>query len=124
MKILLAENRPEVSSALKLILEEAAGLRVTTELRDSEELMQCIEFEHPDIMLVDWDLPGESGSSLLKKIRDKYSRPVIISLGSNTETMKLALDGGADGFISKSSLPQEVIATLIKCLEKKFPVYD
>jgi two-component system phosphate regulon response regulator PhoB len=124
MKIYLAENRSEVRSALKLVLEEAAGLKVNAEVNDSDELMDFIDFDCPDIILLDWDLRRISGPGLIRQIKDKYTRPVIISLTSEPETGKIAVNEGADGFICKTSLPQEVIATVIKCLEKKFPVYD
>jgi DNA-binding NarL/FixJ family response regulator len=124
MKILLAENQGDVRSALKLLLEEVAGVPVSMEVRNAEDLKTLAASDCPDIIVVDWDLPGSTGPELIDTLKQLWTKPLIITLGGTPEIEKKAMGKGVDGFICKGSLPQQVIATIIRCLEKRYPVYE
>jgi len=58
MRILLADNRSRVRFALRSLLEEQPGIVIVGEVSDCQELMAQAETDCPDLMLIDWDLPG------------------------------------------------------------------
>ena len=112
MRILLADDQPNVRSALRLLLEQEAGLTVVAEAENSKELISRLEADCPDLVLLDWELPGGKGAQLIPALRAKCSELVIIALSSRPEARRPALNAGADSFVSKGSPPQEVIAAV------------
>lgn len=108
-KILLADDYQYVRSALQLLLEQEEGLSVISGVGNSEELWETVKESCPDLLLIDWELPGNTGENMVKEIRENCSRLIIIVLSSRPEVRKTALNAGADGFISKGSSPREVI---------------
>lgn len=114
MHILLADDQPNVCSALRLLLEQEAGLSVTAEAGNSRELLATMEGDCPDLLLLDWELPSGKGAELIPALREKCPELVIIALSSRPEARQAALRAGADDFVSKGSPPQEVIAAVKK----------
>jgi DNA-binding NarL/FixJ family response regulator len=114
MKIILADDHPDVRSALQLLLEQEEGFSVTAKVANLEDLWMAVKNYCPDLLLLDWELPGSSGKELIEALRAKCSKLVIIVLSGNPEARNSALFAGADGFISKGSPPQEVISTVNK----------
>ena len=114
MRILLADDQPKVRSALRLLLEQEAGISVTAEVSDSKELLVCLERDCPDLVLLDWELPGGTGVELVAALRAQCPELVIIAMSSRPEARQAALKVGADSFVSKGSLPQTVIEAVKK----------
>ena len=114
MRILLADDQPKVCSALRLLLEQEADTIVLVEVGNSKELLAAVERDCPDLLLLDWELPGGKGAELIPALRAQCPELVIIALSSRPEARQAALKLGADDFVSKGSLPQEVVAALRK----------
>ncbi len=112
MRILLADDEPNVRSALRLLLEQEAGLTVVAEVENSKGLVSQLEADCPDLLLLDWELPGGKGGELIPALREKCPELVIIALSSRPEARRAALNAGAESFVSKGSPPQEVIAAV------------
>jgi len=114
MRVLLADDQPNVRSALRLLLEQEAGLTVVAEVENSKGLVSQLEADCPDLLLLDWELPSGKGAELIPTLREKCPELVIIALSSRPEARQAALRAGADDFVSKGSPPQEVIAAVKK----------
>ncbi|MDY6892760.1 MAG: response regulator transcription factor [Chloroflexota bacterium] len=114
MKILLADDQPNVRSALRLLLEQEAGLSITAEASNCRELLAAMEENCPDLLLLDWELPGDTDVELIPTLRAKCPELVIIALSSRPEARRAALNAGAENFVSKGSTPPEVIAAVKK----------
>jgi DNA-binding NarL/FixJ family response regulator len=112
MRILLADDQPEVCSALRLLLEQESGLEVVGEAAEIEELLAQIEATRPDLVLLDWELPGLNASSSLSALRSCCSRLVVVALSGRPEARRAALDAGADAFVSKGYPPERLLETL------------
>jgi DNA-binding NarL/FixJ family response regulator len=112
MRILLADDQPNVRSALRLLLEQEAGLTVVAEAEDSKELVSHFEVACPELVLLDWELPGGKSAELIPALRAKCPELAIIVLSSRPEAHRAALDAGAESFVSKGSPPQEVITSV------------
>jgi len=67
----------------------------------------------PDMVLLDLGLPDESGHSILKKLREWYSKPIIIlSVQSSEEDIVTALDNGANDYLVKPFRTGELLARI------------
>ena len=65
MHVLLADDQAEVRSALRFLLEQELGMRVVGEVAEVEALLAQNEVTQPDLVLLDWELPGAQSTDLL-----------------------------------------------------------
>jgi len=77
----------------------------------------------PDLILLDLGLPDESGHAVLKKLREWYTRPIIIlSVHSEEENIVKALDNGANDYLIKPFRTGELLARIRSSLRGSLPV--
>lgn len=119
MRVFLADDQAKVRSALRLLLEQEPGLRVVGEAAEAEELLVQVQATRPDLMLLDWELPGlalahsiRSGKQLLSVLHRYCPNLRVIALSGQLEARRAALAAGADAFVSKGDPPERLLATL------------
>jgi DNA-binding NarL/FixJ family response regulator len=105
LRVLIADHEPEVRQALRLVCEESLGLIVTAEAADGEELLTLLEITHPDILMVEWELPGMQFTDL------KNIHPKVVAIAKQLEARTQALKY-SDGFVYKGAPPHELITLL------------
>jgi DNA-binding NarL/FixJ family response regulator len=112
MRILLADDQPKVRLALRMLLKHETGIRVVGEAGDAENLLAQIRPTHPDLILLDWGLPGLSGIGSLPALRSNNPKLKVIVLSGRPEVRGKALTAGADAFVSKIDPPEQLLETL------------
>ena len=124
MRILVADDQTKVRSALKLLLEQELGLSVVGEASEVESLLAQMETIQPDLVLLDWELPGRQvGSSggletgLLATLRTSCPRLKVIALSGRPEARQVALTAGADAFVLKGDNPEQLMTTIRQLVE-------
>jgi DNA-binding NarL/FixJ family response regulator len=80
MHILLADDQPKVRFALRALLELEPGVRVVGEAVDVEELLARTEATCPDLVLLDWELPGLAAEGSLSALRGVCPGVSVIAL--------------------------------------------
>lgn len=112
MRVLLADDQWQVRSAIRLLLEQEPGFQVVGEAADATGLLLATTEKAPSLVLLDWELPGLPAGQLLRLLR--YERPLltIIAMSSRPEVARLALNAGADAFLSKSDPPERVLSII------------
>ncbi len=102
----------------------SAGLEAKG-LDDGVALWQALESETPSLIILDLNLPGEDGLSILRKLRedrDYHDIPVIIATARGSEFDRvLGLDGGADDYLSKPFGMMEMISRVKAVLRRYTP---
>ncbi|HLI71720.1 MAG TPA: response regulator transcription factor [Ktedonobacteraceae bacterium] len=110
-RILVVDDEREILRALQRNLS-AHGYDVFT-AESGEQAMEEITSHRPDLMLLDLGLPGMSGLEVCKKVRSASNLPIIVLSVKDTERDKvLALDLGADDYVSKPFGMDEVLARI------------
>ena len=71
MRITLADNRRKVRFALRALLEQQAEVNVVGEAVDAQNLLAQVAEICPDVILLDWELPGMAADDLLSALRRK-----------------------------------------------------
>jgi DNA-binding NarL/FixJ family response regulator len=115
MRIMLADNRPKVRFALRALLERQSGFEVVAEGADAQDLMAHAESNCPDLVLLDWELPGMAPRDLLAALRRYCPNVKIIALSGHLSVRREAMDTGADAFVSKGEPPDRLLSAIIDC---------
>lgn len=116
MRILLADDQASVRSALRLLLEQSLNGEIVGECADATSLLQTIAHAEPDVILLDWELPGLPAVQLMRLLRFEKPGVSIIALSSRPEASRQAVSAGVDAFVSKNA-PPEILQTAVKQLE-------
>jgi DNA-binding NarL/FixJ family response regulator len=112
MRVLLADDQAKVRSALRLLLEQQPDLKVLGEAVDAQGLLDWVSAVCPDVVLLDWELPGLQRSDALSILRARCPHLKVIALSGQPEARQAALAGGADAFVSKGDFPERLLTTL------------
>jgi two-component system, OmpR family, KDP operon response regulator KdpE len=108
-RILVVDDEIEITRALQRSLT-AHGYEVFA-VGNGEDALEDIARHRPDLMLLDLGLPGMSGLEVCRKVREHSNLPIIVLSVKDTERDKvLALDLGADDYVSKPFSINEVLA--------------
>jgi two-component system phosphate regulon response regulator PhoB len=121
--ILVIEDEPAIQELISVNLS-FAGHKVLRAF-DAEQAQTLIRAELPDLILLDWMLPGASGLTLAKKLRgEERTRqvPVIMLTAKGAEQDKVeGLNAGADDYITKPFSPKELMARIKAVLRRRAP---
>lgn len=112
--VLVVEDDRDIRDMLVFSLQRASYSVVETE--SAEQAMEKLGVLLPDIILVDWMLPGMEGPELVRRIRlDELTKdiPVIMLTARGEEADKLrGFDNGADDYLTKPFSPKELMARM------------
>lgn len=102
IRILIVDDHPVVRLGMKSLLSNHTDFEVVGEAETVKSALELIEQLRPDIVLLDIRLPGESGLDLLHQIQQFAAKVIILTSFDDEEHIRVALQGGAHGFILKS----------------------
>jgi two-component system phosphate regulon response regulator PhoB len=122
-RVLVVEDEPAIRELLKVSLE-SAGYRVEV-APDAESAQGAVRASPPDLLLLDWMLPGASGLSFARTLRaDPRTRelPVIMLTARSGEADKVAgLEAWVDDYVTKPFSPRELLARIKVLLRRTAP---
>ena len=118
--VLVVEDDQDIRDMLVFSFQRAGYSVVETE--DAEQALDKLGAILPEIMLVDWMLPGMEGPEFVKRIRkDELTQniPVIMLTARGEETDKLkGFDTGIDDYVTKPFSPKELLARMKALLRR------
>ena len=116
--ILVIDDEPAIRDMLQIALD-AAGFKVGL-AGDAKQAYPIIIDTPPDLILLDWMMPGTSGIELLRRLRrDEINVPVIMLTAKIEEASKISgLDSGADDYIAKPFSPRELVSRVKAILRR------
>jgi len=115
MRVPLADDQTKVRSALRLLPMHEPEVEIMGEVANSTVLLGWVKVVCPDLILLDWELPGLPGATLLSLLYDHCPRLQVIALSGRPEARKAALDAVADAFASKGDPPERLLAAMNAC---------
>lgn len=115
--ILVVEDDEALSNVLRSHLE-AEGYQVT-QVFDGPSALPAVEQYRPQLILLDWMLPGMDGLAICRRVRQSYLMPIIM-LTARTEEVDqlLGLEVGADDYIAKPFSIRQVLARVRAILRR------
>jgi two-component system phosphate regulon response regulator PhoB len=121
--VLVVEDEPQIQELVAVNLEHV-GHRVLR-ASSAEEAESAIRAELPDVLVLDWMLPGESGLAFARRLRaDERTRdlPIVMLTARAMEQDKLSgLEAGADDYLTKPFSPKELAARIKAVLRRRAP---
>ena len=121
--ILVIEDEEPISQLLAYNLQKE-GFSVSV-AADADEALLAIEERRPDLVLLDWMLPGTSGIELCRQIRTRPATreiPVIMLTARGEEEDRIrGLDVGADDYVTKPFSMSELVARMRAVLRRTAP---
>ena len=120
MHVLLADRLDNERAALKRLLDDDPELSVIAEAGAAEELLARLQESRPDLVLLDWDLPGLPPFTVMGALQCLQCPLKVIVFGENSDARQEALSAGADAFISKEE-PVEALLNTVRALCRLSP---
>ncbi|CEA08372.1 KDP operon transcriptional regulatory protein KdpE [Arthrobacter saudimassiliensis] len=122
MKILIADDDPQILRALRITLT-ARGYSVVTAVDGAGAVNAAVE-QHPDLYMIDLGLPGLDGLDVIHALRGWSRAPILVVSGRAGAADKVdALDAGADDYVTKPFSVDELLAR-IRALSRRVPHAD
>ena len=122
--VLIVDDEAPIREMIAVSLEMADYNYI--EAADAREAHALIVDKHPDLILLDWMLPGTSGVELARRLKKEEATadiPIIMLTAKVEEDNKIqGLEVGADDYITKPFSPRELVARLKAVLRRATPV--
>src|SRR4030042_1699023 len=119
IRVLIVDDMPQVRQDLIVLLQLSDEVEVVGEAGDGQEAIKQAELLNPDVVIMDMEMPILDGlqATFQIKQRNLAKRVVILSVHSDPEDIKRAIQAGADPFIKKASS----YSTLIESIRQNKP---
>lgn len=122
MKILIADDDPQILRALRITLA-AKGYEVVT-VPDGPSAIEVATSQRPDLLMLDLGMPGLDGIEVIHAVRGWSSAPILVVSGRTGAADKVeALDAGADDYVTKPFAIEELLARL-RALTRRLPEHE
>jgi two-component system response regulator NreC len=121
ISIVLIDDHAVVRSALRMLLELEEGFEVVAEGGDAESAARYAGAHRPDVLVLDLNLPDESGLAAIPRIRERCpeTKIVVLTMSENTEFVREALKAGVHGYILKETAEEELIKAVSLAAQSK-----
>ncbi len=111
VRIVLADDHVVVRSALRMLLEAEPEFEVVSEAGDAEEAARKVRGHHPQVLVLDVNMPGGSGLAAVPKIREESpeTQIVVLTMQSEPAFAREAMQAGALGYVLKEAADAELV---------------
>lgn len=117
--IFLAEGEKHVREALRLMLEHQTDFEIVGEASTAENTLAQVCQLPPDVILLDWNLPGLHPQRLFSALRQCCPETLILATSVKPEQESIAMKFGADAFLLKQLPPDQFVSALITAVNQK-----
>jgi DNA-binding NarL/FixJ family response regulator len=114
IRVLIADDRPQVRESLQALLETQDGILVVGLARDGREAISLVESLRPTVVLMDLEMPNLDGLAATAFLKAGTQPPGIIALTMHEQPWAeaSARRAGADDFVGKSARPEILVQAI------------
>lgn len=111
IQVVLADDHPAIRSHLKRVLQRASDIAVIGEASDGLQTIKIVMDLEPDVVILDFEMPGLNGIETTNKLREEgFSASILIITSHNDAHMIIPLFKlGVDGFVVKDEALRQVV---------------
>lgn len=108
--VLVADDHTIVRTGIRHVLESEPGFEVVGEAATGSEAVALAGKLHPDVVVLDISMPGESGLQVAARLRERSPEPriLILSMHDNAEYVLESMRAGAHGYLLKDTAATEL----------------
>ena len=114
VRVGIADDHPITRTALRAYLDEQDGIQVVAEAASGREAIDLVRTHAVDVLLLDLDMPGQSGIDALTMIKAKADHVAVLVLSGYPEHQYAVplIRNGASGYLNKACEPSEITAAI------------
>ena len=119
VRVLLVEDNEVYRSTLELLLHGREGIEIAGSVADGRDAAAAAERLDPDVVLMDFRLPGLDGAEATAAVRARASRAAILCLTAEAtaDDREAVLSAGAAGLIEKGGPTDELVQAILSATE-------
>ena len=125
LKIVIADDHPMLLKGLKHSLTSENEIEIIGEASDGQKALSMIMDMHPDIAILDYDMPFYNGLQILEFVREKSlsTKIIFLTMHQDPEIFDKAVSLDANGFLLKVSIDSEIIKA-VKTVQQGGKYFD
>ncbi len=114
IRVVIADDHHLIRQGLRDLLSKETDIQVVAEATDGQDVMDTIRRIRTDVIVMDVEMPGIGGIEATKRIRASFSeiQVVMMSMHSDPDLIRKALDNGARGYVLKKSAGEELVKAI------------
>lgn len=114
IKVLIVDDHAVVRLGLNTLLSDEKEITIVGEAANAEQAMLQIELQHPDVVILDIQIPGKNGIDVCKDIVRLHptTKIVMLTSHSNDEFITQAIRAGASGYVLKQVGNEELLRAI------------
>ncbi len=114
IKIVIADDHAIVRRGLRQLLEGEDGFDVVGEAEDVEAARRFVRGHHPDVLVLDLNMPGEPSIEAIPKLREEFpdTQIVVLTMQNEPAYARTALGAGVLGYVLKESADAELVEAI------------
>jgi len=114
VRILLADDHPIVREGLRTLLETQPDFEVIAECANGEEAVHMVTQLHPDVLLLDLEMPVMDGVETIRRLSQQPNMPriIVFTAFDDDERIIHAIQAGANGYLLKDAPREEIFKAI------------
>jgi two-component system, NarL family, response regulator NreC len=114
LRVVIADDHAVVRRGLRQLLEAEAGLEVVAEAGDVDSALRYVRGHHPDVLVLDLNMPGRSTLEAIPEIRQQAPsvRIVVLTMQDEPAYAREALSAGVLGYVLKEAADSELVEAI------------
>jgi DNA-binding NarL/FixJ family response regulator len=111
IQVLLVDDHPVVRNGVRGLLEKAVDIKIVGEASNGADALRLTGEVHPDILLLDMELPDMQGTQVAQQVQRQFPNVKILALSAHDDTfyIKGLLELGAAGYLMKDEAPEAIV---------------
>lgn len=119
IRVIIADDHRLIREGIKKLLNFNETVKIVGEASNGNEALELVKFLKPDILILDVNMPNKNGLQVLKEIKDNDEevKVILLTINDDRQSLKQALNLGADGYILKDSNPNKIMEIINSILD-------
>ena len=113
MRVLIVDDQRPTRRGLKALLSLSPQVEVVGEAADGQESVDLVAERHPDVVLMDVQMPVMDGLEATRRIKSQWPEVKVVALTMHANYRSQALAAGADAFLLKGCTAEELQAAIV-----------